>query len=871
MLLLSINVTGSFCCESGAIQTRTAVDKSKEIILQKASNVSLHTELLKASKEGDYSSVVRLLVSEVSVNITGEHDFTPLHLAARGGHIDVIISLLDAKANIQAPNKNSNTPLHSAAYGDQPQAINVLLERGAQLEAKSFDGDTPLHSASWKGNVSAIEALAKKGAHLEAKNKDGDTPLHLATWNNSILAVKALIDYGADIHAKNNDGNTPLDLAYQKNNVLAIEVLSSAAKMKVVYAKAEELSKRIVAKSKQLISILSDYETYDVAHYELERCIRTLSGLKENSTYLGLDKNIDSAAIMLPSNLPLYSLVIFALVPSFLAQNVYVRPNTLLQECNLITRICDELELDTLFEQVRIINEGHAGFKQYIQNANLVVFTGKPSNADALVNEMKPGAVLVVNGSGHNPVVVTETADLDQAVEGTLLLKGFNGGQDCAGPDAILVHHAVAQPFIERFNSRFSSLRVGTFKEPETRIGPINRFIELQKFAQIFHTNSKDIVCGGMIDFKNNIVHPTTIIRAIERSPNFKEMFGPVAFIHPYKNDQDLSYYFQDVDGQYKPNRMYVTVYGHSDYIADRDDNLTPHNSGNVGIVLHNKTIHDVEIGYKPYGGYSLNASGIIKKTQSGIQKIAMPILIPEIISEYVIKGKDLPRLAVAKNIDIDLSMQPSIKRDKQIEPIVKAFQNLAIEVFGENLIFGFIFGSAAKGKLTVRGPGQDDLDTFICLKENDQIAVENYLKRLALLHHEYSLKVDGTFPAEIMTLESLEKTINSLGEIVVSVDKLITGKEFDRMFWAHALTDKKTGFIGNNNVMARLIKVGTPYIYTWKNQIIEQLEKKDTLPLYLCEKFSGLNKTEVIEKLSKYPAHLVVHLGLQYDEGTGS
>jgi hypothetical protein len=90
-------------------------------------------------------------------------------------------------------------------------------------------------------------------------------------------------------------------------------------------------------------------------------------------------------------------------------------------------------------------------------------------------------------------------------------------------------------------------------------------------------------------------------------------------------------------------------------------------------------------------------------------------------------------------------------------------------------------------------------------------------------------------------------------------------------MFWAHALTDKKTGLIGQASVMSRLIKDGTPHIHSWRNQILKQLQEKDTLPVHIYEKFSGLTKTEVIEKLSKYAAHLVVHLGLQYDEGTGN
>lgn len=650
------------------------------------------------------------------------------------------------------------------------------------------------------------------------------------------------------------------------------EVKTSADKnasrdMEVVYARSKELSRRIMEAADTLKKILSDYQTHDVSCYEIERSVRTLEGLHENSAYLGIDETIDSAAVMLPSNLPLYSLVTFALIPSFLAKVVNVRPNALLQENNIIARIYHALNLDELFPGVSIINTDHAGFKKHIRNANLVVFTGNPVNAENLTKDMRNNSVLVVNGAGHNPVVVTSSADIEKAVEGALLVKGFNGGQDCAGPDAILVHDDVAKKFIALFNERFSSLKTGKFDDPKTIIGPIARLSELQKFAVLFHKNRKDIISGGVIDFTHGIVSPTTIVRGIERSPNYEEMFGPVAFIHPYKKDQDLAYYFHDSDGRYNANRMYVTVYGHSDYISARDDSTKQNNPGNVGIVLQDKTIHDVEIGYKAYGGYSLAVSCVIKKTFNGMQKIAMPVLIPQVIAEYLIKGNNLPFARTVKGLDEMLAPTSSLRKDKQIDPIINEFQVLATQVFGENLAFGFVFGSAAKGKLKVGELDRDDLDTFICVKEDDKAAIDKYIKALVALHQKYNLKVDDTFPAEVVSLKTLEETIKSLESVVVSVDEEVTGDKFDRIFWVHALTDKKVGFIGDGKLMSSFIKDGSPYIVKWRNQIISQLENRDSLPKNLCKTFSGLTKKEAVAKLSSYDPHLVVHLGLSYDD----
>lgn len=621
-----------------------------------------------------------------------------------------------------------------------------------------------------------------------------------------------------------------------------------------------QLKAKLETSKQTLLAILNDYQPQDVTKYEIDRCLKTIDGLEENAPYLATDQQIDSIAIMLPSNLPLYSLFVFALIPALLSKAVYVRPNAILQEQNIIQRLYEELNLEALFPQVKIINQDHAGFKRYIKEADLVVFTGKPANCSVFLKEMKNDSILAINGAGHNPVIVSDTANIDHAVEGALMLKGFNGGQDCAGPDAILVHHKVAQEFIEKFQKAFTRLKTGNFNDPNTTIGPIHRFSELQRFAELIHKNCKDVIAGGTIDYKNSLVAPTILVRGIERYPNYKEIYGPIAFIHTYKEDKDLAYYFEDLDGQYQMNRMYVTVYGESTYAAARDDATNPGAQGNIGIILHNETIHEIEIGYKQYGGYSMGASGLIKKSSKGVQQVAMPILLPQVITDYLIKKNELPYFE-SKQAD-SLSTPASIKTGKQIDPIILEFQQIVANVFKDTYHFAFVFGSAAKGRLKVC---RDDLDTFICLHASDELKIKAYNALLADLHRKYNLKVDSTYPSEIMTLSQLEEAIAFCGTLDVSIHEPIVAEVFDKLFWVHALSDNKTGFQGNGRLMSSLIKLSQANILRWRNQIIEQIQQVDNLPEHLKQNFSGLNKQQILDKLKSFSPHLIVHLGLSY------
>lgn len=621
------------------------------------------------------------------------------------------------------------------------------------------------------------------------------------------------------------------------------------------------LIKKLEDEKKSLISILNEYQPRNVSEYEIERCIKTIQGLSVNDQYLECGKKINSMAIMLPSNLPLYSLFIFAIIPAILCKEIFVRPNAMLQENDTISKIYHALNIDIFFPEIKIINQDHAGFKQYIQQADLVVFTGKPSNASIFLKEMKTNSILAINGAGHNPLVITETADIDKAVEGALMLKGFNGGQDCAGPDAILVHSDVAEEFIQKFQDSFTNLKTGSFNELETMIGPIHRFTELTRLASLLHDNRKDIVSGGFIDFRHSIVQPTTIVRSINRYPNYQEVYGPITFIHPYQNDKDLSTYFEDANGQYASNRMYVSVYGNSPYALARNDLSHPGQPNNIGIVLHNQTIHDVEIGYNAYGGYSMGASGLIKKMSKSIQQTAMPILLPQVIVDYIIKNNDLP---VFHSKSMDNQGVQALKTLKEVNPIVLDFQKIVTDIFCNSYHFSFIFGSAAKGNLKI---GRDDLDTFICLIEHSEEKIDEYKNQLTKLHQSYNLKEDKGYPTEIMTLSRLKKAINYCKSLDVSLNMVISGEVFDNLFWVHALSDKKIGFLGDGRLMSSLIKATQPHILRWRNQIVDQIEKTDNLPLHIKTNFPGLNKAKILEKINTLTPHLVIHLCLNYTD----
>lgn len=61
-------------------------------------------------------------------------------------------------------------------------------------------------------------------------------------------------------------------------------------------------------------------------------------------------------------------IIFILIIPSLLTKQVNVRPNSILQEHNIISRLYDELELENLFPELNIINQDHAGFEAHIKS-----------------------------------------------------------------------------------------------------------------------------------------------------------------------------------------------------------------------------------------------------------------------------------------------------------------------------------------------------------------------------------------------------------------------------------------------------------------------------------------------------------------------
>lgn len=239
-----------------------------------------------------------------------------------------------------------------------------------------------------------------------------------------------------------------------------------------IYQKSNKFADFIKSIKEELIEILLEYESYETAYHEIDRTLKCLYNIRTEGKYLA-HGNINSISAFFPLNLPLYSLMLFAVIPSFMAKNVFVRPPLLMQE--ILDKISKKLKISQYFPGIHILRTERRLFVDgYASVSDVIIFTGKFKNA-LYTKKRCPLSLFIYNGAGINPIVVSQDANPNIAAQKTLEMRVFNSGQDCAGPDAILVDEKILPIFLEKLFKLLDKIEVGNYKNRNVRVGKFIR------------------------------------------------------------------------------------------------------------------------------------------------------------------------------------------------------------------------------------------------------------------------------------------------------------------------------------------------------------------------------------------------------------
>ncbi len=220
---------------------------------------------------------------------------------------------------------------------------------------------------------------------------------------------------------------------------------------------------------------------------------------------------------------------------------------------------------------------------------------------------------VITEMGGKNAILVTATADLDEAVSGCLQSVFGHAGQKCSAASRILVDKRLMASFRTRFGQAAAELVLGKAETPGTRVNPVIRAQERDRLrlaagdavAEILALGGRVLVDRSHEDVDTAwTVGPVVLEFADSQVPPVslanRELFGPIVHLIPF---DDLAHGVRLANQT--PYALTGGVFSQSP--RDIDFVVSRMRCGNVYV---NRPITGARVAIEPFGGFQLSGTG---------------------------------------------------------------------------------------------------------------------------------------------------------------------------------------------------------------------------------------------------------------------
>jgi len=234
--------------------------------------------------------------------------------------------------------------------------------------------------------------------------------------------------------------------------------------------------------------------------------------------------------------------------------------------------------------------------------ADVVSFTGStPVGREVAATAGQNLALPAMELGGNNVHVVTDDADLDQAVDSGVFGSFLHSGQVCISINRHLVHEAVYDEYVRKLTERADALPAGSAHEGDTIVGPI---IDESQRDKILDYVEETVDAGATLETGGGhdglVVEPTVLSDATnDMAAACNEHFGPVAPVIPFSDDDEAVALANDTEYGLSGS-VHASDLGRARDIADRIDTGMIH--------INDQPINDEP--HLPFGGYKDSGIG---------------------------------------------------------------------------------------------------------------------------------------------------------------------------------------------------------------------------------------------------------------------
>lgn len=169
------------------------------------------------------------------------------------------------------------------------------------------------------------------------------------------------------------------------------------------------------------------------------------------------------------------------------------------------------------------------------RGVDAITFTGSiPVGRGILADTIDTGAKVQLELGGKNPLVITDHADLDVAVE-CAVQGGFGStGQRCTASSILVVTAGIHDAFIEAMERRMAAWTVGDARREGIDMGPVvdpDQLAQDERYLQVARSEGARVIGGVRLEsaVDGHYLTPALAVgTSMSDTINTEEVFGPV-------------------------------------------------------------------------------------------------------------------------------------------------------------------------------------------------------------------------------------------------------------------------------------------------------------------------------------------------------
>ena len=265
-------------------------------------------------------------------------------------------------------------------------------------------------------------------------------------------------------------------------------------------------------------------------------------------------------------------------------------------------------------------------------DVNMIVFTGSREvgcriYADAA--QLSPGQMhlkrVVAEMGGKNAIIIDESADLDQAVQGVVYSAFGYSGQKCSACSRVIVTEPIYDVFVHRLIEATRSLHVGMAEDPSTKVGPVIDAAAQAKIQEYIQKGQQEATLALQTPIPDTgyFVSPTIFTHVPPDAVIAQEeIFGPMLAIIQVK-DFDAALEAANSTEYALTGGLYSRTPSHIERVK------TEFAIGNLYI---NRGITGAIVSRHPFGGFKMSGVG----SKAGGPDYLQQFLEPRHVSENV-------------------------------------------------------------------------------------------------------------------------------------------------------------------------------------------------------------------------------------------